>query len=76
METLLRKTSIRARWRHWNKAEWSDCTIKKVSVLQSPSIPEYPTEPRRKYNIALTLLVGLLIAGTKLLEDIVLDHVD
>lgn len=52
-------------------------TIKKVSVLQAPSLPEYPMEPRREYNIALTLLVGLLIAGTlKLLEDIVLDHID
>jgi capsular polysaccharide transport system permease protein len=52
-------------------------TIKKVSVLQAPSLPEYPMEPRRAYNIALTLIVGLLIAGTlKLLEAIVLDHVD
>lgn len=52
-------------------------TIKKVSVLQAPSLPEYPMQPRREYNIALTLLVGLLIAGTlKLLEDIVLDHID
>lgn len=52
-------------------------TIKKVSVLQSPSLAEYPLEPRREYNIALTLLVGLMIAGTlKLLEDIVLDHID
>lgn len=52
-------------------------TIKKVSVLQAPSLPEYPMEPRRVYNIVLTLLVGLLIAGTlKLLEDIVLDHID
>lgn len=52
-------------------------TIKKVSVLQSPSIPEYPMEPSRGYNTALTLIIGLLIAGTlKLLQDIVLDHVD
>ena len=52
-------------------------TIKKVSVLQASSLPEYPMEPRRKYNIALTLIVGLLIAGIlKLLEDIVLDHID
>lgn len=52
-------------------------TIKKVSVLQAPSLPEYPMEPRREYNVALTLIVGLLIAGTlKLLEDIVLDHID
>ncbi|MFO1405042.1 MAG: hypothetical protein U1E96_10730 [Azonexus sp.] len=52
-------------------------TIKKVSVLQSPSLPEYSMEPRREYNIALTLLIGMLIAGTlKLVQDIVLDHID
>lgn len=52
-------------------------TLKKVAVLQSPSLPEYPTEPRVLYNSLVTLLVGLLLAGmVKLLESIVLDHVD
>ena len=52
-------------------------TIKKVSVLQSPVFPEYPLEPRRIYGIAATLCIFLIIAGiVKLLESIVLDHVD
>jgi len=51
--------------------------LEKVSVLQSPTMPEYPMEPRRGYNIVLTLLISLVVAGTlKLLESIVLDHVD
>ncbi|OWT73012.1 chain-length determining protein [Achromobacter sp. HZ28] len=51
--------------------------LEKVSVLQSPTVPEYPMEPRRGYNIVLTLLISLVVAGTlKLLESIVLDHVD
>ncbi|WP_233238542.1 chain-length determining protein [Bordetella sp. LUAb4] len=51
--------------------------LEKVSVLQSPTMPEYPMEPRRIYNIILTLLIALVVAGTlKLLESIVLDHVD
>jgi capsular polysaccharide transport system permease protein len=34
-------------------------------------------EPRRIYNTALSLLAALLLAGLlKLLESIVLDHVD
>ncbi|CAB3847138.1 hypothetical protein LMG26689_01781 [Achromobacter animicus] len=51
--------------------------LEKVSVLQAPTLPEYPLEPRRLYNIVVTLLVALLIVGIlKLLESIVLDHVD
>ncbi len=52
-------------------------TIKQVSVLQYPPLPEYPLEPRRFYNACATLLVGLLLLGMiKLLESIILDHVD
>jgi capsular polysaccharide transport system permease protein len=51
--------------------------LEKVSVLQAPTLPEYPMEPRRIYNTALTLLAAALLAGIfKLLESIVLDHVD
>jgi capsular polysaccharide transport system permease protein len=51
--------------------------LEKVSVLQSPTMPEYPLEPRRLYNTVATLLLALMIAGIlKLLESIVLDHVD
>lgn len=51
--------------------------LEKVSVLQSPTMPEYPLEPRRLYNTITTLLLAFMIAGIlKLLESIVLDHVD
>lgn len=51
--------------------------IDKVSVLQTPNLPEYPLEPRRIYNAFFTLLVALMLAGIlKLLESIVRDHVD
>jgi capsular polysaccharide transport system permease protein len=51
--------------------------LEKVSVLQAPTLPEYPMEPRRIYNTVVTLLFALMFAGIlKLLESIVLDHVD
>lgn len=51
--------------------------LEKVSVLQSPTLPEYPMEPRRLYNTLVTLLLALMLAGIlKLLKSIVLDHVD
>jgi capsular polysaccharide transport system permease protein len=51
--------------------------LEKVSVLQSPTMPEYAKEPRRIYNVILTVLITLMVAGIlKLLESIVLDHVD
>lgn len=51
--------------------------LEKVSVLQSPTLPEYSMEPRRIYNTIVTLLLALVLAGTlKLLEAIVLDHAD
>jgi capsular polysaccharide transport system permease protein len=52
-------------------------TIKKVSVLQVPLLPEYPLEPRRIYGMAASLCIFLMMAGSvKLLEGIILDHVD
>jgi len=51
--------------------------LKKVSVLQAPTLPEYPMEPRRIYNTVVTLLLaGMLVGVLKLLESIVRDHVD
>lgn len=52
-------------------------TLKKVSVLQSPTLPEYPLEPRRFYNIVVFILVTLLVAGVvHLLAAIIRDHKD
>lgn len=52
-------------------------TLKKVSVLQTPPHPEYAMQPSRIYNTVVTLLLALLLAGIiKLLEGIILDHVD
>lgn len=52
-------------------------TLKKVSVLQSPSLPEYPLQPQRLYNILVSLLVTALMAGvTYLLMAIIRDHRD
>lgn len=52
-------------------------TLKKVSVLQSPTLPQYPMEPRRIYNITVFILVTLLLAGiAHLLAAIIRDHKD
>lgn len=52
-------------------------TIKQVSVIQAPSKPEYPLEPRRVYNTVVFALVALLLAGVaQLLTAIVRDHKD
>lgn len=51
--------------------------LNKVSVLQAPTLPEYPLQPRRIYNSFLVVLVALMLIGVlKLLKAIVLDHVD
>ncbi|UDM53341.1 chain-length determining protein [Cupriavidus sp. MP-37] len=51
--------------------------IKKVSLLQSPTQPEYPLEPRRIYNTLVFVLAVLLMAGVvQLLVAIVRDHKD
>jgi capsular polysaccharide transport system permease protein len=52
-------------------------TLKKVSVLQAPTQPEYPLEPRRFYNTLVFTLVAFLLAGVfNLLTAIVRDHKD
>jgi capsular polysaccharide transport system permease protein len=52
-------------------------TLKQVSVLQNPTMPEFATEPRRLYNISvfgiLSTLAGLI---AHLLAAIVRDHRD
>jgi capsular polysaccharide transport system permease protein len=51
--------------------------LKKVSVLQSPTLAEYPLEPRRIYNIFIFALAVLALAGiAHLLAAIVRDHQD
>ncbi|MDH5752266.1 MAG: chain-length determining protein [Deltaproteobacteria bacterium] len=51
--------------------------LKKVSVLQMPTTPQYPEQPRRLYNISVFILFTLLITGVvKMLAAIVRDHQD
>jgi capsular polysaccharide transport system permease protein len=51
--------------------------LKKVSIVQSPTLPQYPLEPRRIYNIfVFTLSVLMLAAIVQLLAAIVRDHKD
>jgi capsular polysaccharide transport system permease protein len=51
--------------------------LKKVSILQSPSEPQYPLEPRRIYSTIVFILGALLIAGiAHLLAAIIRDHKD
>lgn len=52
-------------------------TLKMVSVLQSPTKPGFPLEPERFYSAFVTLLIALALIGVvKLLESIIMDHVD
>lgn len=52
-------------------------TLKKVSVLQSPPLPEYALEPRRAYNTLVFVIVAMLLAGVvHLIAAIVRDHKD
>lgn len=51
--------------------------LKKVSVLQSPTMPEYPWEPRRIYNIVIFVLCVMILAGIiHLIAAIIRDHKD
>ena len=51
--------------------------LKKVSIVQSPSLPQYPLEPRRVYNTVVFTLSVLMLAGiVQLLAAIVRDHKD
>lgn len=52
-------------------------TLKQVSVLQMPVLPEYAWEPRRIYGVIATLCITLLVIGIiNLLKAVILDHVD
>lgn len=51
--------------------------LKKVSVLQAPTLPEEALQPRRAYNIITFVLVTMLVAGVlNLLAAIIRDHKD
>lgn len=52
-------------------------TLKKVSVLQQPNLPQEATEPRRLYTTSVWIITILLLAGlVHLLLAIVRDHRD
>jgi capsular polysaccharide transport system permease protein len=52
-------------------------TLKKVSVLQAPTLPVYALEPRRFYNIVVYVLATLLLTSiAQLLLVIVREHRD
>lgn len=52
-------------------------TLKKVSVLESPTLPQYPLEPRRLYNTVVYALSVLVLTGIVLmLSAIIRDHKD
>jgi capsular polysaccharide transport system permease protein len=52
-------------------------TLKKLSVLQTAHLPEYPLEPRRIYNIVVYTLLSFLCAGVlKLIIAAIRDHQD
>ncbi len=51
--------------------------IKKVSILQAPTQPQYPLEPRRLYNLIVFILMATILAGIiHLLAAIIRDHKD
>lgn len=52
-------------------------TLKKVSILSAPTLPQYPMEPRRLYNIVVFIFGTLMVAGVfHLLAAIIRDHKD
>jgi len=51
--------------------------LKKVSVLQTPTLPEYPQQPKRFYNSVVFILFSLIAAGlVHLMAAVVRDHKD
>jgi len=51
--------------------------LKKVSIIQYPTSPQYPLQPRRIYNTVVFILAVLLIAGIlHLVTAIIRDHRD
>lgn len=52
-------------------------TLKKLSVLQAPYLPDYPLEPRRFYGVLVFTVLAFLVAGVlKLLMAAIRDHQD
>ena len=52
-------------------------TLDKISVFQSPTMPDFPTKPKRIYNALISLLLsGVLVSVLKMMESIIRDHVD
>ncbi|MCP5398803.1 MAG: chain-length determining protein [Sphingomonas sp.] len=52
-------------------------TIKKMSIVQAPTLPEYPGKPSRLYQTFLYCIMAMLVAGVgHLLLAIVKDHRD
>lgn len=52
-------------------------TVKMVSVIQSPTVPQYPMEPRRIYNTTVFIVATLMLAGiVSLLSTIIREHRD
>ena len=50
-------------------------TLKKMSILQEPTLPEYPLQPRRIYNSVVFIIFTIVIAGiAHLLTAIIRDH--
>lgn len=51
--------------------------LKQVSILQSPTLPEYPVEPRRVYNIVVFTVIALFLTLiTHMFVLIIKDHRD
>jgi len=52
-------------------------TIKKVSIVQEPSLPEYPIEPRRIFNTLMFIIYAVIFtAFIQLMLAIIKDHKD
>ncbi|MCP3892247.1 MAG: chain-length determining protein, partial [Desulfobulbaceae bacterium] len=52
-------------------------TLKKISVFQEPTTPDFPLAPKRFYNTLVSLLLTAIFASIiKMLESIIGDHVD
>lgn len=52
-------------------------TIKKVAILQQPTLPEYAKQPRRVYNALMFVIVFLVLAGiAHLIMSIIKEHKD
>lgn len=51
--------------------------LKQISVLEFPTLPEFPTRPERVYNITVFTLFAIVIAGIlHLIVSVVRDHQD